>query len=65
MADKKASLLRLRSCRDWAELERLAEADLASVNAQIDSCCGDSAGSARHQAATAANDDHGRGDFLD
>ena len=35
MADKKAFLLRLDPAV-WAELERLAQADLRSVNAQID-----------------------------
>ncbi len=35
MADKKAFLLRLDP-RIWAELERLAQAELRSVNAQIE-----------------------------
>jgi hypothetical protein len=35
MADKKAFLLRLDPTV-WAELERLAQADLRSVNAQIE-----------------------------
>lgn len=35
MADKKAFLLRLDPAV-WAELERLAQADLRSVNAQIE-----------------------------
>jgi len=35
MADKKAFLLRIDP-NVWAELERLAQADLRSVNAQIE-----------------------------
>jgi hypothetical protein len=61
MADKKAFLLRLDPAV-WAALERLAQADLRSVNAQIEFLLRDAlsrrgiSGGGRVQAKRAKND---------
>ena len=58
MADKKAFLLRLDPAV-WAELERLAQAELRSVNAQIEFILRDAlarrAGKHKHAPARAAS----------